>query len=567
MDKDLWEAGVISTHDLLKLVVSTNEFDATLMDQDELPITVAQSRSAGTSKSATQMNTLNRLLNRVTTRSLRIRPEEEEDYVDWTTQSIGLTMVRPQNAVDVAGEGRDVPLGHGVTVQGHPTLKAKARLTTTGESGRSLGNLLLPSVLRSDTTLSQPFEFSSSRNGEPGLSVLELFDVENYEAVTPEQPLLMQAGMPLAEDEHVLPIAYDGEFFLPLGVVQRGEAGVFIRLDRLPAPTVAGGVRDLKGSIHILFQKIVGERLGTDYVYPVLAAASLAEDGSLVTETDLDAVRDRVRAAERILLVTHGIIGDTHGMATTALRHLAPEGTLVLSFDYENINTTIEETARALKQRLAEVGLTTNHGRALTIIAHSMGGLVSRWFIEHEGGNEIVDHLVMCGTPNAGSPWPTVQAWATTALGVGLNSLSAVAWPVKVLGGLLSAVEAVDVTLDQMQANSEILKTLAKSQDPGIRYTILAGNTSLVAAALQPPASGGQSAFARLLARLSSQNFLHSATALAFFGEPNDIAVSVKSIRTVSSERLPQPELQEVACDHLTYFSAEAGVSALVAHV
>jgi hypothetical protein len=53
-----------------------------------------------------------------------------------------------------------------------------------------------------------------------------------------------------------------------------------------------------------------------------------------------------------------------------------------------------------------------------------MGGLVSRWFIEREGGDRVVRRLVMLGTPNGGSPWPAVADWATTALAVGLNELS-----------------------------------------------------------------------------------------------------------------------------------------------
>jgi triacylglycerol esterase/lipase EstA (alpha/beta hydrolase family) len=40
-----------------------------------------------------------------------------------------------------------------------------------------------------------------------------------------------------------------------------------------------------------------------------------------------------------------------------------------------------------------------------------MGGLISRWFIEREGGNQIVNHLIMLGTPNGGSPWARVEDW------------------------------------------------------------------------------------------------------------------------------------------------------------
>ena len=39
-----------------------------------------------------------------------------------------------------------------------------------------------------------------------------------------------------------------------------------------------------------------------------------------------------------------------------------------------------------------------------------MGGLVARWFIEQEGGNRVVDHLVMCGTPNVGSPFGKIDS-------------------------------------------------------------------------------------------------------------------------------------------------------------
>jgi len=59
---------------------------------------------------------------------------------------------------------------------------------------------------------------------------------------------------------------------------------------------------------------------------------------------------------------------------------------IVLTFD-ENIQTTIKENACLLGQRLQAVGLGTNHGKQLHIVAHSMGGLVARWFIEREGGN------------------------------------------------------------------------------------------------------------------------------------------------------------------------------------
>ena len=152
---------------------------------------------------------------------------------------------------------------------------------------------------------------------------------------------------------------------------------------------------------------------------------------------------------------------------------------LILAFDYENLHTPIEETARYLKQRLEAVGLSENHGKHLQIVGHSIGCLVSRWFIEREGGNKIVNHLVMPGTPNAGSPLAIVENWAIVLLTLGLNGLSTFVLPAKMLMNLLILIETIDVCLDQMEPGSNFLKNLAASPDPNIPYSIIAGNNSI----------------------------------------------------------------------------------------
>jgi triacylglycerol esterase/lipase EstA (alpha/beta hydrolase family) len=128
-------------------------------------------------------------------------------------------------------------------------------------------------------------------------------------------------------------------------------------------------------------------------------------------------VADKVAAASNILLLIHGIIGETEGMAK-GLR-LATDATgasvdarfdLVLTYDYENLSTSIQGTARQLSKQLKEVGPHAQDDKRLTLLVHSMGGLVSRWFIEQEGGNRVVDHLVMCGTPNVGSPFGKIDS-------------------------------------------------------------------------------------------------------------------------------------------------------------
>jgi PGAP1-like protein len=283
-------------------------------------------------------------------------------------------------------------------------------------------------------------------------------------------------------------------------------------------------------------------------------------------------IQTKVASANKILLYIHGIIGDTESLLPSVLAKTTDNGQektlqdkydLVLAFDYENINTKIQENAKLLKQKLEEVGLGANHGKQLDIVAHSMGGLVSRTFIEEEGGNQIVQHLVMLGTPNAGSPWSKIQDWAFTALGIGLNNLSSVAWHLNIITALLSFLEANDNALDQMKPQSEFIQSISKNIDPQVQYTIIAGDRSIRPEALIE--SGDSSKIQRLVQKLFG-SAVDSMVDTVFFKQPNDIAVTLESIKSITLERTPQPKIisPDAACDHLTYFTSQAGLDALV---
>ncbi|MBV9786917.1 MAG: caspase family protein, partial [Chloroflexi bacterium] len=371
--KELWQQGVTEYKDLIKLIVSTEACDATLLEQEALDMP----RQSKATRGAGPSSTLNRLMRQTQTRDLSDRPEDEQRYADWTTSEISITTVRPLGTIPVPRAGNALTLGAGVTIAPHPALEANARLTTVAQAGRDLGNLLLPPILRDDPTIAQPLQFTESRASDPGLSVVELLDVADHTVVTPEQPLLLRIEQPLSDDEQILPVGFDGELFLPLGLARRDGNTTEIRLDRLPAPVV--GARSLTGSIRILFQKVVTQRIGKymgwQYDYPILAAAYVAEDGKVSYWPRPADVKQRVAAADRILLYIHGIIGDTRGMAASARvadgkltpppPALLSRYDLILTFDYENINTTIEETARSLKQRLKAIGLGPDHGKTL----------------------------------------------------------------------------------------------------------------------------------------------------------------------------------------------------------
>ncbi len=468
---EFWQRGVTELKDIVKVIVSTSEFDTRRLAQEDLDLPKPINRSAaleglGVIRGIEELGTLERLMERVQTRHAGTGAAKRID--DWWTLQFALTTVRPLPAGRLE-PGRGVTLTDGVRIEPHPALRADAaRLTTMPAATRAVGPLTpLPRLLYDDPAVVQPFEFAPTRAVGGVLNVLELSGVNDPALVTSDRPLVVTIPRPLGPGEHVLPVAFDGEFYLPLGRAEAAGSETRVILERLPQPTEAES-RSLGGSLRILFQKVIARAFGAEYRYPILAAADVGEDLQVRYEPDPAAVRARVAEAHRIALFVHGIIGDTREMAASLRRAgVADRYDLVLTFDYENLQDPIAETARALKDRLTSIGLGPDHGKSLDIIAHSMGGLVSRWFIERERGNRMARRLVMLGTPNGGSPWPQVQDWATTALAVGLNGLSKVIWPASVLAGLVQAVEAVDVTLDQMVPESSFLKALYASPDLG----------------------------------------------------------------------------------------------------
>jgi hypothetical protein len=550
-----WRQGLVEFKDVLKLIVSDGEFDVRLMALGPLELPSTKSTTRG----LPPPGALNRLMQRVVTRNLTTSDPAGEIGTWWTGQ-VAFTTVRPQESTPVPSvPGRSAALAGGVRILDHPSFRANARLSTAPVSSRDLGAMVLPRLLRDDPSVSLPFPLVATRGAEPNLSTLELTDIEGdtYKSVTPDQPLKLLLPRTLEAEESVLPVGYDGEFFLPLGRAVPAASGTTeLVLERLPEPTTAGE-RSLTGSIKIFFQKIFGQRIGIPSEYPILAAATRLDRNNQVVRTKEPAeVRRLVDAASTILLYVHGIIGDTQEMASSALKAgFDRRYNLILTFDYENLNTKISENARLLGERLAAVGLGPGHVKTLDIAAHSMGGLVSRWFIEQGVGKQVVHRLVMLGTPNGGSPWPNVVDWATTALALGLNELTAAAWPSIVLKGLTRALGDPRVTLKEMESGSPTLVTLGQGPDPGIPYAMLAGNTSII------PAPQAHGAIGRLLNKLFGTNPAYAFANPFFQNAVNDIAVAVESMKRLPAGR--SMTLEEVACDHLSYFHDEKSLAAL----
>jgi hypothetical protein len=568
---ELYDQGITERKDILKLIVSARDFNAVELLQGKLaqPYDRSATRSA-----APPRGMLSRLTRRTGVREIGGEPGPGEAYDEWCTRTANFVTVRPLPAQVVPPAGECRPLTSGVALEGHPGFRGQVQLTTLPGTARGLGSMAVPPWLGQDPGVCRAMRLSPAWGADPGLSVLEFrAPAEELARVTAAEPLRLVLDEPLRPGEHVLPVAYDGEFFLPAGrAVAEGDGRAEVLVEHLPPERTRG----LVGAARILLHKFVGPPLDVPYPYPVLASADVTGKGEVEYEADPARVRDRLAGPEvrRALLHVHGLTGDSRDMVlATRLARLAVKEAdvplssrydLTLTFDYESVHTPIEQTARELGARLRDVGLGAGHGKVLHVVAHGIGGLVARWFIEREGGNRVATHLVMLGTPNAGSPWPSIHAWGSVAVALGLNLLTVVAWPVAVLRGLLVALEAVDVTLDETQQGSAFLRTLAESPDPGVPYTVLAGNTGLIPGALQRLPGAKTCLAERLLERVLPRQALHrAAELLVFLNQPNDVAVSVASGSGLPPGRLPPHELRQAACDHLTYFNSPGGLGAL----
>lgn len=579
--KEFRKQGVYQARDVFKLIVSTDASDATLLKQDGLEVVVdPATRGLETSKAAVPPSTLHRLMQRVQTRAAGDMPPSDR-LSDWWTRQVNLVTVDLSGGVVLPQQaGKLTELADGVTIEGHPGLKAQARLSTLHEGARDVGNLALPAAFRAHPELGAPFDFRPSRGGDAGSSVIMLSEVEQPDAVTPDSPLIICTDAPLGPHEMLLPIGYDpaSGLFLPLGSAQRTASGLRIRIDRLPGPT--SDSRDVKGSIKLFFQKVIGEKLGLDGATTRLTVATVDDKGQVAYDASPVTVPEKVEAARRILLYVHGFTGDTRGLVASSrgLPYPVPnpppalvdQYDLVLAFDYESINTPVEQTAIALKTHLADVGLGVGHNKTLHIVAHSLGTLVTRWFIERDGGHKVVGKAVLVGPPNNGTPWATLEDWAIVGLGMAINGLAAAIWPpaaIPALVGTISAIvagaEKVDTTLDQLKPASPFYKVLNASEDPKVPYAVIAGNTAKIHAATPATATAERALLERLVERLASKPTRTAIADLVFFGQPNDTGISVESMISLPAGREPAVRIQELPCDHVSYFCTEVGLRAL----
>ena len=131
---------------------------------------------------------------------------------------------------------------------------------------------------------------------------------------------------------------------------------------------------------------------------------------------------------------------------------------VVLAFDYENLCSGIINISKALKKILLDCDI---QNKQLTIIAHSMGGLVTRWMIEKEEGAPLVKKLIQAGTPNGGTELSELRKKMTGWLTLGMNGLTYIQPYMPVITFLSQRIfNPLFITLNDMHPESKFIKAL-----------------------------------------------------------------------------------------------------------
>lgn len=109
-----------------------------------------------------------------------------------------------------------------------------------------------------------------------------------------------------------------------------------------------------------------------------------------------------VDAAATPILLVHGIV-DNHTVFAPLERALRRRGFSDLSsFDYglltSDVRATAQDLAVAVEKLLEESGAEKVH-----VIGHSLGGLITRYYVQRMGGHERVHTVVTLGTPHQGT--------------------------------------------------------------------------------------------------------------------------------------------------------------------
>lgn len=550
VSKELMKKGYYDITDYLKLFVSEERINTSLFSQNALKLADISDNITG---------------KHIIKKGLATSDDDDKEPGDWKTETIRLHIVRPKDSEQLNGGSTNI---NGILIEAPGGFAAKVAITSSQQPGITSKSATYDPLQKLRAL--QPFALQSGTRYVGIMDMLELTEVQQADAVSADTPLTVQLPVTRGgESFSVIPLGFDNEtgHYYPLGFVDENNK---VHIQRLPGSTPESAAitsKSLGGSIKLYFRKVVSDWFGLPNPHPKLVEfrpPTKKQDDKKVEKT----LSERVAESKTILLIVHGIIGDTKSITNTYNTVLNEQQTtmnatadLILTFDYENLKTSIKETAGLLEKELALIGLEAGHGKKLVIMAHSMGGLVSRWFIEKGGGADVVSGLVMFGTPNMGTPWADVRDMAQAIITYAVNGAAFLQPWLFVLSAIGKLANGTQVTLKEMDAKTGIYGELNDGKgETKVKYTIISGDTHTIVPDYEKTSSLLDRIFKK--AKYTSYHVLDET----LFKKPNDIAVSVESIQGIpgSEKWKVLPERYVVPCDHMNYFSTKEAIKHLL---
>ncbi|RPD39910.1 caspase family protein [Chitinophaga barathri] len=510
---------VTEVTDYLKIIVSTREFDADQYKQNGLELDLAPQRAALTRDLGGEADT----------------PADDQPY--WSVFTFPVTCVAESNEQQLP-DGGVADFG-AFTVTAPKGFSAKATAITETNT-------------RSMTDVPSPDIWGEEETGNALSGSIAAIELQTDQVLEPGAPLVIQQTLPRAalrsldgadKEEVIVPFGFDHELqlYVPLGYAD-DEGNIYV--EKLPASPVTS--RSLVSAVKLYFKKVFRpKQANTLAIYAF-------KDGRW-TEAD------KLEPSAKATLLLHGIIGDTKYMKEVFMAQDSPPD-YIITYDYENLSTEVSATAALLDKALKDAGMGRPGMPELTIVAHSMGGLVARWLTEKVKDTGYIKKLILVGSPCSGSEMAGLSGSATGLLTQALNITGPVKYAITGLAYLLKHLKLYPgTTLKELSPGSKLLQDLALSpMHPGVDYHIIAGNTALL------ENYSGDDVFLRKIAMAVKEKIVYPGLSFALYDkEANDMAVTLKSMFAIPALDKGK-QVQEVASNHLSYFREPASMMALM---
>ena len=503
--------------------------------------------------------------------------EKEADHKTisgWAAFDFTLRIIGPQKQKQIKpGGNTDFPTFTITAPTGFSATAIAVTQADTGETGRGIIESA-PNLWGDEMTEDLPFGDEFGKHSGKGTIALEiaLEDNKKIPEISANNPLIITpktSGLTRDIESHhtavTIPYGYDDNSKLYFPVGHQDETGK-IYITTLPSPTaetlVSGAIhtRSIFGSIKLYFKKLFKKPTNTLTLHTY-------KEGKWTAVTEMSEIQSSLKAGKlkELPFIIHGIFGDTRSIVEGLKldESLAENFPVMLSYDYENLSTTISDTAKQLITIFDKLGVDDADVPKLTIIAHSMGGLVSRCCIEKTGGDKYVKKLIMAGTPNAGSEWSAagdkIIKGAGFLLSHAMNSIGPIKHVISGIGFLLKKFHNPQTALNDMGLDAAFIKELNESEAAAqVAYYLVGSDTNLYR-----EYNGEDYFLSKVKFWLMDKVVFPGLDQTLFNKQPNDMAVTVESMKKIKGFDA-ETKVQILPGDHISYFTDELTRKAIV---